>query len=539
MVQQRELSPRIPRFSYPSMDRFMEVCDAKNHYRYGQHELYPRNGFPSLAQVENHIAQLVGIEEGYALLTGSGMSAIVTAFEIAHPTAGDVILHGFESYSKSGEYIVDDLVPRGVKPVAVSIQEFDRIENALRNHRPTIVFFETVSNGAEMEVLDIQRFLALPVLHEVNPLIILDNTLPTDSHLSLAKFMKESDIRIIGVESGTKSYVMNQDLAGIIYTYNDELLQKLYRKRCRGDSPGTSLVATLAGVIPPTKEQFDRENRTIAHNTAQLARGAWEVVDPSKLLITHHGLPNHPQRDLAERLYPDGATPVFFISPMRHWDSIDVLVEDTAQAIVDSFMSHGLEPDKDFYIAESFGFNKTGISIVPRGYVRIAGGLETPEQLSVVQQALVEGLEKALKKQEIKQKGLRFGLNNQFAIISRPGKEEDCAQESLSRLGYDGYALFPEGSEVSNADIENSIPGATEVSYEIFQSGHNPEKAYLVIGIKKSNGRGHWYLRIGNDVINPEKGEPEPAEAYENREIETVILNYEIPPGHLLTQPTD
>ncbi len=533
-MARHELTPRRPRFSYPSMDGFNGAYDAKDRYLYSNHELYPRDGFPSLAKVEDHIAELVGIEQGHVLLTTSGMSAIVTAIEIAHPTTGDVILHGFESYSKSGEYIKEDLVERGVRPVAVSIQEFDRIEAALQKHRPKIIFFETVSNGTEMEVLDIERFLELPILHEVNPLIILDNTLPTSSHLPLAELIKESGLRIIGVESGTKSYAMNQDLAGIVYTYDEELLRELHRKRRRGDSPSASLVATLAGVIPPTKEQFDRENRLIAHNTAQLAKAAWEAVDPSLLLVTHHWLLNHPQQELAERLYPDGAASVFFISPMRHWDNADVSVEDTARVIVDEFISHGLEPDRDFYIAQSFGFNKTGISIVPRGYVRIAGGLETTEQLAVVEQSLVEGLKKALQRYKKQQKKVFcFGINNEFAILRRIGKFADCAQESLCRLGYDGYAIAAEGELVSPWEIFG-IPGVKDVTSGAQNRGYEEKKAYMVLGEKASNGVNHWFLRIGNTVINPEVGDQEPADEYQQREITQVIAVFEIPPGPLL-----
>lgn len=395
VIQQELLSRRVPNFSYPSIVALQEGISAKDAYRYDKHDLYPRDGFSSLARLERHLAQLVGVDDdGYILLTTTGMSAIVTAIETANPTKGDVIVHGFQSYSKSREYIEEDLQPRGIKPVGVRISNLDAVASAINVHRPKVVFFETVSNGTEAEILDIEGFLRLPILKEVNPRIVLDNTLPTDSNLPLAHLIKQTDLKIIGVESGTKSYALNQDLAGIIYTYDRDLFKKLQRKRRRGDSPGQSLVKTLEGVIPPTKEQFDRENRTIASNTAALALACWGATDSRKIMIVHHGLPDHPQSSLANALYPSGASPVFFILSQPQWQGSenDVSIETIAKALETSLLANGLLPNKDFYFAQSFGFNKIGISVVPDSYIRIAGGLETSEQLEKMKRALADGL---------------------------------------------------------------------------------------------------------------------------------------------------
>lgn len=393
-MAKQELLPRVPNFSYLSLDAFREGIAAKDAYLYDKHNLYPRDGFSSLARLEKHLAQLVGLDDGHVLLTTTGMSAIVTAIEIENLTKGDVIVHGFQSYSKSREYIEKDLRPRGILSIGVRISNLDTIASAINAHRPKVVFFETVSNGTEAEILDIEGFLKLPVLREANPVIVLDNTLPTDSNLPLAHLIKQTDLRIVGVESGTKSYALNQDLAGIIYTYDRDLFKKLQGKRRRGDSPGLSLVKTLEGVIPPTKEQFDRENRTIAKNTAALALACWNAADSKRIMIVHHGLPDHPQSNLANALYPNGASPVFFILSQPQWQGSenDVSVEAIARTLETVLLANGLLSDKDFYFAQSFGFNKTGISVVPDSYIRIAGGLETPEQLEKIKRVLADGL---------------------------------------------------------------------------------------------------------------------------------------------------
>lgn len=384
-------SGRVPPFAYQSVDAFNAALEAKNAYQYGKNELYFRDGFPALAQIENQLAQLVGAEPGHVLLTNTGMGAIIAAIEVAHPTAGDTVLHAIKSYSKTSDYITGDLRERGVKTVNVDVGSLESIAVAVERERPKIMVFETVSNEKDMAILDVERFLALPVLREVNPLIILDNTVPTDSNLPLADLIKKTDLRVIGVESGTKSYALNQELAGILFTYDEVLLQQLQKMRRRGiGTVNPSLVDTLLGVIPPTKEQFDQENKAITRNTRDVALACSQAPGSfEKFVVSHPNLASHPQSDLANSLYPDGSSPVFFIQPTRP----DITTETIVRALEKSLLAHGLIPGRDFYFAQSFEFNKIGISWDKNaGYVRIAGGLENPEQLAKVQQALQAGL---------------------------------------------------------------------------------------------------------------------------------------------------
>lgn len=393
MAIKQELPSRQPVFSKPSLQEFGDAMSAKDNYDYSKHELYPRDGFPDLDRLEKHLATLVGVgETGHVLLTTTGMSAINTAIEIANPTKDDVIMHGNQLYSKTQEIIQEDLRERGVKPVAMGIADVNDIGAKIVRHKPRVIFFETISNGTQMEILDVEEFLKLPVLHDIDPLIILDNTLPTDSNLPLASLIKDSGLRIIGVESGTKSYFMNQDLAGFVFTCDKELADRLIRRRRRGDHPGKALVEKLQGIIPPTKEQFDRENRKIASNTLELAMACSEVAQEKDIFaVAHPNLPDHPQADLAKKLYPNGASPVFFIYPA--WGLDNILVKEIALSIERALLANGLKPDADFYIAQSFGLRRTSFQFEERkGYVRVAGGLESREELLCLKKAFQEGL---------------------------------------------------------------------------------------------------------------------------------------------------
>ncbi len=526
-TRQESLLGRVPPFAYESAQAFDVALEAKNAYRYDKNELYYRDGFPALAQVEDQLAGLVGAELGHVLLTNTGMAAIVAAIEVGHPTAGDKVLHAFQSYSKTNEYITGDLRERGVKTVGVDIGSLASITAAIERERPKILVFETVSNGTEMAILDAERFLALPVLKEVNPLIILDNTIPTDSNLPLASLIKKTGLRVIGVESGTKSYALNQELAGILFTYDESLLEQLHKIRRRGiGTVNPSVVETLLGVIPPTKEQFDRENKAIARNTRDLALACSQAPGSfEKFVVLHPNLPDHPQSDLANSLYPDGCSPVFFIQPAQPNITAEIIVRSLEKSLLD----HDLIPGRDFYFAQSFGFNRIGISWDKNaGCVRIAGGLENPEQLAKVQRALQAGLA------AVNNGMVRFGLENEFAIALRPASQEDCGQECLSMLGYDGYQIVAAGGLVTPWDIEG-IPGVKEITTTVQKDGYDPDTPYLVIG-RKRNGRDHFYLRVGNVAINPEEGKPQPVEEYEGRDIAEVLMVYQVPLGPLIKE---
>lgn len=382
-TQAEQLVRRAPPFSFSSFDEYEEALSRKRSYQYDKDQLYHRDGFPALRRLEKDIAELVGADSENVLLTTSGMSAVTCAIELSAPTRGDVVLYPFQGYSQTIEYITDDLAERGIRPKAVDAGSIDDVARALEKHKPKLVVFETVTNSPEMTVLEVERFLKLEALHEVNPWIILDNTLPTDSNLPLAELLINFPLKVLGVESATKSYAFNQDLGGIVFTYNPNALEKIHKKRRRvGATPGPSLVEKLQGTIPPTKEQFDRENRTIAHNTLQLAIASAQAKGGGeKFVVSHPNLPGHSNYDYAQSRYPNGASPVFFIQPA------DPVLSELM--IAKAFERNGVI--RDGWIAQSFGFNKFGI-LYDRGYVRVAGGLENPSQVARLQEQFNQAL---------------------------------------------------------------------------------------------------------------------------------------------------
>lgn len=381
-----------PPFAHGTFASFFDMLQEREDPTKDGIRSYPRDGFFGLADLEAHAGELIGMDKkGHTLFFNSGMAAVDTILDVANLTAGDTIVHGFQGYSQIVGYCTEDLPERGIKSIPVDPSSTKDIQKAIETNRPKVVFFETVTNGTEMTVLDVEKFLDLPILKEVDPIIILDNTLPTNSILPLAEIMRRyPDLKIIGLESATKFYALNQELGGILFTYHEDILKKLAKKRRRiGSILGLSAAKTISRVIPPSKGEFDRVNRRIMRNTFELAKACFDVQrDDGRFTITYPNLPNNLNSNYANLHYPNGASPVFFIvidPPYNHL----LLAENLCNHPVIGYK------DGEIILAQSFGFSKTGIVFYPfLPYLRIAGGTESPGRVRELGEAFKEVLSK-------------------------------------------------------------------------------------------------------------------------------------------------
>ncbi|MBI2074586.1 MAG: PLP-dependent transferase [Candidatus Levybacteria bacterium] len=376
----------VPPFS--SIEAARCALEAK---RTGKPEnLYFRDGTLALARLEAHVGTLMGVEGKDVVLYNTGMSAVVDALEIAGPSRDTVTLYPEQFYSQIGRYVENVLRDqRGARVAMVDTGSPTSVSSAIRRMNPDIVFFETVTNGQDMPVLDTEELFAEVAALEKKPLIILDNTLATPTGLPLAKRIKDLPFPVIVVESGTKFYALNQDIFGIATTNNQDILAKLRgRRQMIGSLTPPSTVRTVEQVILPTKEEFDRRNKVIFRNTLALAKACAEVGEETgKFAVFHPNLPSHPNFKLAQRLFPDGASPVFYIQSMGFNDEDQYAM---AQALWDNPTVREL-----CELGQSFGFPKTRIWFDPSySAVRVSGGLETPEQMEILTTAFKEGLRK-------------------------------------------------------------------------------------------------------------------------------------------------
>lgn len=363
--------------SFKDLDDVLAAQAAKRNHE--PRDLYPRDGSLGLFALEQQIAGYLSVRTDSLLLYNTGMSALVDALEVNNPTSGTKIIRGAQHYSQAGGYISQDLKARGVRSYSVDPGLIEDLDRVLTQHEPDTIFLETVTNGSEMAVLDIEQFLKLDSLARIDPVIILDHTLPTSSGKCLAEIIACSQRRVIGVESGTKFIGMNTEMSGIAYTNNDELLAKLKKRRQRtGSLLSSSAVETIQRVMPIDAYAYNKRNVGVLRNTSRLAQACYSA-ERSKgsfqagFIVTYPNLPSHPQFEYSRTTYPDGAAPVFFIQltdfrENGHHELTRALWENnTIRAMCE--------------LGQSFGFDKSRIWPDDNApVVRISGGTYTEDE---------------------------------------------------------------------------------------------------------------------------------------------------------------
>lgn len=365
----------VPSFSSVEEARLV-LCKKAN---FEPAEIYPRDGTIELSKLENRISELIGVDSNEALTFNSGMSAIVESIESSNPTSGTILAHSFQLYTQSKNYI-DSLRRRGVQTIGFDAGDSFAIKTIVEKNKPDIIFSETVANFPDMAVLDLDSLFSLKG-KDYNPLIILDNTLPSPSSLPISEILNDTkDRKVLIVESGTKFYSLNKELLGIIYGRNKELLNALMtRRRMTGSLPGMSSVRTISEVVPNSKSEFDERNRTINKNTHKLAK-AFEKVQGKDFLVFYPNLKNHPNFNYANAKFPQGSSPVLFLETIGNLDQYDLAKKIWSNPLIRNYCELG----------QSFGFDKTRIwpdTNFP--IVRIAGGTEKPEILEEICQEVI------------------------------------------------------------------------------------------------------------------------------------------------------
>lgn len=344
---------------------------------------YPRDGSPELGALEGRLALLNGVEREQLVAYGFGMQAVTDAIDVGayHNSKSPTIVAGNGMYTQNRKYVLGEYAERRGSSVKFSAtgdsEDFCR---SIDTVRPDLIIAETISNAPTTEVLDVDALLDTVRSFDVQPVIILDNTLPLSTGLDLSDKFLPTD-NVIVVESGTKSALRNGSGLGIAHTENEELLFRLrdYR-RTRGTIIEPKHAEEKLDLIVEDREAYDERNKRVFRNTAAIAQlifAANEAGAPTRswgrhLNISHPGLPNHANHEYYTEQYPDHGSPVIYVQTADK--------EVTKEGLTDAFYEHpGVS--EHMAIRQSFGFDLAGIQhdrfdgMVRT--IRIAGGAET------------------------------------------------------------------------------------------------------------------------------------------------------------------
>ncbi|WP_194096554.1 O-succinylhomoserine sulfhydrylase [Marivivens aquimaris] len=134
--------------------------------------IYARYGNPTVAMLEDRMADLEGVEAGFA--TASGMAAVNGAL-MSLLKAGDHVVSSRALFG-SCLYILEEVLARfGVEVTLVDGRDMDAWKAAIRPDTK-VVFFESISNPT-LEVIDMKAVIDLA--HANDALVVVDNAMAT------------------------------------------------------------------------------------------------------------------------------------------------------------------------------------------------------------------------------------------------------------------------------------------------------------------------------------------------------------------------
>ncbi len=247
--------------------------------------IYARYGNPTVAMLEDRLADLEGVEAGFA--TASGMAAVNGAL-MALLKAGDHVVSSRALFG-SCLYILEDVLARfGVEITLVDGRDLNAWKAAIRPDT-RLVFLESISNPT-LEVIDLKA--VCDIAHANGALVVCDNAMATPVY----SYAADSGADLI-VYSTTK-HVDGQGrcLGGII-------LGK--RELVRG--PVEAYLKHTGGAMSPFNawvmlKSLDTIDLRVRAQTATVLKLVDALQDHPKLSrVVYPGHASHPQYELASR----------------------------------------------------------------------------------------------------------------------------------------------------------------------------------------------------------------------------------------------
>jgi len=250
--------------------------------------VYPRYGSPTVNAFEQAIALLEGADDAVAY--SSGMAAIHAALLGAGAKSGATLVSAADVYGAT--YALQERLfsSLGVRTRFVDITDLDQVAEAVRAERPTALVCEILSNPL-LKVADLPALAA--IAHSVGAALVVDNTFATPYLLRPLECGAD-----YVVHSATKYLSGHGDvMAGVVACSAARAHDLRERQKLLGANLGPQ-EAWLALRGLKTLALRMRQQCANAQAVAE-----WLRVQPSVARVNYPGLAEHPQHDLAHRLF--------------------------------------------------------------------------------------------------------------------------------------------------------------------------------------------------------------------------------------------
>lgn len=250
--------------------------------------VYTRYGSPTVTGFERVMAGVEGAEDAVAF--ASGMAAVHAALLGAGARAGTTIVSAADVYGATYALLERSLSTLGVKTCFVDITDVEQVRQTVGTERPAAVLCEIISNPL-VKVADVPALVE--IAHGVGAALIVDNTFATPY---LYRPLAHGADYV--VHSATKYIGGHGDvMAGVVACSAERALDLRERQKLLGANLGPQEAwLALRGM-----KTLPLRMRQHCANAMEVAR--WLVGQRAVARVNYPGLPEHPQHELAGRLF--------------------------------------------------------------------------------------------------------------------------------------------------------------------------------------------------------------------------------------------
>ncbi|MCB0837560.1 MAG: PLP-dependent transferase [Bacteroidetes bacterium] len=246
---------------------------------------YTRWGNPTVAQLEQKLAALEGVED--CITFASGMAAI-TALMLHTLSQGDHILISDVTYAAAAELTLDLLPRMGISVTRVNMSDPEKVREAI-SPQTKLIYAETPCNPL-IRLTDIQAISS--IAKRAGILLAVDSTFATP--VATQPIELGADLVI---HSLTKYIGGHGDAVGGALLGKSNLLAQIRQK----------IAIRTGGIISPFNAWLIMRGmatlpiRMMAHEKAAKTVADFLENHPKVTRVIYPGLPSHPQYDLAKR----------------------------------------------------------------------------------------------------------------------------------------------------------------------------------------------------------------------------------------------
>lgn len=359
------------------------------------HDEYKRDRHPDATELESAwLREYVDNPHGHdvrALATSSGMAAFTTilGWLLMEPGPHGPVLVGASTYHECRHLIAGG--PLGRRMRVVDETGTKRLLQAIDEHRPRVVFLDSLCNAAGLALPDLPCVISHLARSGRLVRLVIDNTGRSATFQPLALAPRAIGVDLVVFESVTKYAQLGLDrtAAGMIIAPR-RLADRL--DECR-EHLGTNLTDLAAHQVPAPNR------RLLLERLARLGRNARELAvflaeryqgRGQPIRVDYPGLPGHPSYPIARTLGFQGGT--FGLTPQTD-------THEPRAHLVKAILYEARRRRVPLVEGTSFGFDTTRVYLTAsspahgRPFVRVAAGSEHRLGVEALKRVLVAAVE--------------------------------------------------------------------------------------------------------------------------------------------------